>query len=74
MEEVAGTLTDAMGRKVVAIASTPEQAVARGLHPGWVRSQEWTNEVGYQADIAGLARWGVPLTSFAGWAGQRTLT
>lgn len=68
MEEVAGTLTEAVGRKVVAITLTPEQAVARGLHPGWVRSQEWTNEVGYQADIAGLARWGLPLTSFASWA------
>ena len=67
MEEVAGTLTEAVGRKVVAIALTPDQTVARGLHPGWVRSQEWTNEVGYQADIAGLARWGVPLTPFASW-------
>jgi uncharacterized protein YbjT (DUF2867 family) len=74
MEEVAGALTEALGRKVVAIALTPEQAVVRGLHPGWVRSQEWTNEVGYQADIAGLARWGLPLTSFASWARQRILT
>ncbi|HSW17216.1 MAG TPA: NmrA/HSCARG family protein, partial [Ramlibacter sp.] len=61
-------LTEAVGRKVVAIALTPEQALARGLHPGWVRSQEWTNEVGYQADIPALARWDVPLTSFASWA------
>ena len=68
MSEVAGTLESVLGRAVTVVALAPEQALARGLAPGWVRSQEWSNEVGYQADIAGLARWGVPLTSFASWA------
>ena len=68
MGEVAQTLAAVVGRSIAATALTPEQAVARGLHQGWVRSQEWSNEVGYQADIEGLARWHVPLTSFEGWA------
>ena len=46
MSEVAGTLESALGRAVTAVALTPEQALARGLAPGWIRSQEWSNEVG----------------------------
>ncbi len=46
---------------------TPKDAVTAGLFPGWVRSQEWTNEVGYRADIGALAEYGVPLTSFENW-------
>jgi hypothetical protein len=34
---------------------------------GWVRTQEWTNEVGYRADIEALKGYGIPLTSFADW-------
>ena len=68
MAEVAQTLAGVLGRPVSATALTPEQAIARGLHQGWVRSQEWTNEVGYQADIEALARWRIPLTSFESWA------
>jgi uncharacterized protein YbjT (DUF2867 family) len=68
MGEIAAVLTKAAGRAITAMALTPAEAIARGLHPGWVRSQEWTNEVGYRADIAALASWGVPLTSFESWA------
>jgi hypothetical protein len=32
-----------------------------------VRIQEWINEVGYRANIRSLARFDVPLTSFASW-------
>ena len=46
------------------------EALKAGLFPGWVRSQEWTNLAGYRADIAALARYGVPLTRFADWARQ----
>jgi uncharacterized protein YbjT (DUF2867 family) len=68
MGEIATVLSKVIGHAITTTALTPAQAIARGLHPGWVRSQEWTNEVGYRADIAALAGWGVPLTSFASWA------
>jgi len=68
MGEVAKTLSVTLGRDVAARTLTPAQALACGMNAGWVRSQEWSNEVGYQADIAGLARWGLPLTSFSSWA------
>lgn len=70
MGEIADVLARATGRQVVARSLTPGEALARGLNPGWVRSQEWTNEIGYRADIAGLARWGVPLTPFVSWVGR----
>lgn len=73
MGEVASTLTRVVNRQVVALSMTPGEALMRGLHPGWVRSQEWTNEIGYRADIEGLARWGVPLTSFASWVDRNRL-
>ena len=73
MSEIAGVLAEATGRGVIARALTPADALARGLNPGWVRSQEWTNEVGYRADIAALARWRVPLTPFASWVSRNRL-
>jgi uncharacterized protein YbjT (DUF2867 family) len=67
MSEVAATLTRVLGKHVEATSVAPKEAVKAGLFPGWVRSQEWTNEVGYRADIAALARYGVPLTLFEAW-------
>lgn len=67
MAEVASTLTNVLGKKVVAVALTPEEAVARGLFPGWVRSQEWSNEIGYRADIEALKQYGIVLTPFEQW-------
>jgi uncharacterized protein YbjT (DUF2867 family) len=68
MDEVADTLSGTLGKQVLSFPLSPVEALARGLRPGWVRSQEWINEVGYQAHIPGMARWGLPLTSFAAWA------
>ncbi|MGP3791498.1 NmrA/HSCARG family protein [Pseudomonas sp. B392_1p] len=71
MEEVAATLGRALGKSVSAQSLTPEEAIKAGLFPGWVRSQEWTNEVGYRADIdalnADLGRHGITLIPFAQW-------
>jgi uncharacterized protein YbjT (DUF2867 family) len=67
MDEVAATLGRVLKKKVEAQAVSPKQAIAAGLFPGWVRSQEWANEVGYQADVAALAAYGIPLTSLAAW-------
>lgn len=68
MDEVAATLHRVTGRRVQARSVSPDEAVAAGLFPGWVRSQEWTNEVGYRADIGALAAYGLPLTPLATWA------
>lgn len=71
MEEVAGALSQALGKPVSAQSVSPEQAVESGLFAGWVRSQEWTNEVGYRADIPALTQIlgdrGILLTPFATW-------
>lgn len=67
MDEVAATLTRVLGKTVTARSVRPEAAIDAGLFPGWVRSQEWTNEAGYHADIAALARYGVALTPLAQW-------
>jgi uncharacterized protein YbjT (DUF2867 family) len=70
MPEVAQTLTRVTAKRVVAVELTPEQAIASGLSPGWVRSQEWSNAIGYCADIASLQQYGIELTSFERWAGK----
>lgn len=67
MGDVAATLSKVLGKKIVAIELTPEQAVAKGLFPGWVNSQEWSNEIGYRADIDALKSYGIPLTSLEQW-------
>lgn len=68
MREVAETLARVLGKPVTAEHVSPAEARKAGLFPGWVRSQEWTNEVGYRADIAALAQYGLPLTTFEAWA------
>lgn len=70
MDEVAATLSRVTGRHVQATSVTPDEALAAGLFPGWVRSQEWTNEWGYRADIAALGGYGVPVTPFAEWVAR----
>jgi uncharacterized protein YbjT (DUF2867 family) len=67
MDEVAERLAKVLGKNVQASAVTPDQALAAGLFPGWVRSQEWTNEFGYRADMRALQHYGVGLTPFVQW-------
>ncbi len=70
MDQVATTLNRVLCTRVQAQSVSPEAAIAAGLFPGWVRSQEWTNEVGYRADIAALAGFKLPLTSFRTWVSR----
>lgn len=67
MGEVAATLSATLDSPVRAVHVSPAQALAAGLHAGWVNSQEWMNEVGYAVDIAQVHRWGLPLTPLAKW-------
>lgn len=67
MEEVAALLSQILNRTVSSESVSPQQASEAGLHPGWVRSQEWTNEVGYRADINALAAYDVSLIAIDRW-------
>ena len=67
MTDVAATLSRVLDKHVEAISVSPDEALAAGLFPGWVRSQEWTNEIGYRADIPALARYDVRPTQFEEW-------
>jgi uncharacterized protein YbjT (DUF2867 family) len=71
MEEVASALGCVLGKSVSAQSVTPGEAVKAGLFPGWVRTQEWVNEVGYRADIpalsSALGHYGIELAPFANW-------
>jgi uncharacterized protein YbjT (DUF2867 family) len=65
--EIAVALSQGLGREIRAIELEPQEAVSQGLFPGWVKSQEWTNEVGYHADISRLKQFSLKLTSFPEW-------
>jgi len=66
--QIAETLAQVLGRPIRVVELSSEQALARGQSRGWVRGQEWTNEVGYQVDMKSLTQYGVPLTSLPDWA------
>ena len=55
-------------KTVTAVHVSPGEALAAGLFHGWVNSQEWSNEAGYQVDMNRVRSYGIPLTSFAEWA------
>jgi len=67
MTEVAETLASVLRANVRAVHVTPQEAIARGIFPGWVNSQEWMNEVGYAVDIDTLRSFGLPLTPLDAW-------
>jgi uncharacterized protein YbjT (DUF2867 family) len=66
--QIGETLSMALGREIRVVELSPGQAIARGQSRGWVRGQEWTNEVGYQVDMESVRQYGVPLTSLSAWA------
>ena len=72
MAEAAGFISDTVHKAVVAQHVTPKEARTAGLFPGWVRTQEWINEVGYRADIAALRAYGIQLTSFPNWLNRHS--
>lgn len=70
MEQAAATLSKVLRKQVRAQSVSPDEALAAGLFQGWVRMQEWVNEVGYRADIEALAAYAIPLTPFVEWTEQ----
>ncbi len=67
MEGIAEVLSKNLGKTVVAKSVSPDEGVAAGLFPRWVRALEWANEIGYLADLNHLREAGIPLTSFDAW-------
>jgi uncharacterized protein YbjT (DUF2867 family) len=70
VSQVGEALSTGLGRQIRVIELSPEQALARGQSRGWVRCQEWINEVGYRVDIEAVKQYGVPLTSLSAWAAR----
>lgn len=68
MAQIATILSRVLGKTITAASVPPEHALKRGLMPGWVRTQEFRNEVGYHVDIDALKPWGIALTPFESWA------
>lgn len=67
MDEVAAAIGRVTGKSIRVECVSPAEARSAGMFPGWVRSQEWTNEAGYRADIGALGQYGIPLASFEAW-------
>jgi len=71
MADVAQALSIGLDTPVSAQSVSPDEAIAAGMFAGWVRSQEWTNEVGYRADIPAVQTWlkghGITLSTLASW-------
>jgi hypothetical protein len=47
---------------------SPAEIIARGQFPGWVNSQEWSNEVPYPATPAEALAFGLKPVDLAAWA------
>lgn len=73
MEEVAGILSRATGKQVVARSLTADEAIARGKSPGLVESQLWASLEGYKVDLDRARSHGIPFMPFAEWADRRRL-
>lgn len=71
ISRIAEALSTGLGKEIRVVELSAEQALARGQTRGWVRCQEWINEVGYRVDIEGLKQYGVPLTPLSAWTAAR---
>lgn len=67
VDGIAAVLQNEYKTRIKVSSVSPETALEAGLAPGWVRSQEWINEVGYQVDPEPLKEFPVELTGFQNW-------
>jgi hypothetical protein len=68
MAEIAATLSEAWDVPIRSEIVTVNEAIAAGQSLGWVRSQEWLNEVGYPARADTIRKLGLVPTRLAAWA------
>jgi uncharacterized protein YbjT (DUF2867 family) len=67
-DEIVRALNTSWGVSLRLEAVTADQAIAGRQSPGWVRSQEWLNEVGYPARPEAMQRFGLAPTRLVDWA------
>lgn len=70
LADVAATLAGAWGEAVVVETLDPGALTARGQSAGWVKTQQWMNEVGYPADPDRMRLFGLEPLQMAQWAAQ----
>jgi uncharacterized protein YbjT (DUF2867 family) len=68
MAEVAEYIAAAAKVPVTAKALSAADAIAAGVFPGVVQSQEWANVEGYKVDLDVAGSHGITLERFANWA------
>jgi uncharacterized protein YbjT (DUF2867 family) len=68
IEEIAAIFSHATGRNISSTSMSPAEIIARGQFPGWVNSQEWSNEVPYPATPAEALAFGLKPVDLAAWA------
>jgi uncharacterized protein YbjT (DUF2867 family) len=68
MGELAEVITSVTGKTVKAVHLSPDEALAAGIMQMVVDMQQWNNVEGYRVDLAGVTRWGLPITSLESWA------
>lgn len=61
--ELTAKLTKGIGKPVSAVTFSEEEMIANGHHPLHVASQVWDNVEGYQVELDGVRKWGIPLTT-----------
>jgi uncharacterized protein YbjT (DUF2867 family) len=71
MEEIGATLSEACRTLIRVRTATAAEAIASGQNPGWVRAQQWLNEVGYPARPEHMISMGLKPTRFAVWAREQ---
>lgn len=70
MPEVADILSGALGTDIEATSLSPADALAQGLFPQLVNSQEWMNDVGAPARPEQARALGLTTINFTTWANQ----
>ncbi|MDE8344998.1 MAG: NmrA family NAD(P)-binding protein [Acidocella sp.] len=68
MDEIATTLSAIINRQINASSLSPEKLIARGQFPGWVKTQDWLNKVGYPARPQAAHAFDLQLVDFKSWA------
>ena len=67
LTEVAAAIAAVSKKNIAAQTLTSEALCAQGQSPGWVKTQEWMNVVGYPARPADMQSFGLTPTSFRDW-------
>jgi len=65
--EIGKQLSGATSLPIVTTSLTAVEAIEQGISEGVVSSQQWNNDVGYNADLATVKAFQIPLLNFREW-------